>query len=115
MTGLTYAVLAAGLVLVYRATRVINFAYGEIGALGAGCPGEARARRRTGTSSSRSRSSSLRGRVGAAVELRVVRRLFEAPRLIVLVATIGVSQVMFFALAVLPGSTTSRGTHRRST
>ena len=34
-TGLTYAILAAGLVLVYRATKVINFAHGEIGAFGA--------------------------------------------------------------------------------
>jgi branched-subunit amino acid ABC-type transport system permease component len=33
--GLTYSLLAVGLVLVYRATGVINFAYGEIGALGA--------------------------------------------------------------------------------
>src|SRR5205823_8348281 len=35
LTGLAYAVLAVGLVLVYRATRVINFAHGEIGAFGA--------------------------------------------------------------------------------
>jgi len=35
LTGLTYAILAAGLVLIYRATRVINFAHGEIGAFGA--------------------------------------------------------------------------------
>ena len=36
--------LAVGLVLVYRATRVINFAHGEIGAFGAAVLGQARAR-----------------------------------------------------------------------
>ena len=35
LSGLTYAILAAGLVLIYRATKVINFAHGEIGAFGA--------------------------------------------------------------------------------
>src|SRR5688572_25808175 len=31
ITGLTYAVFAAGFVLVYRSTGVLNFAQGEIG------------------------------------------------------------------------------------
>ena len=34
ISGLTYAVLAAGFVLVYRSTGVLNFAQGEIGAFG---------------------------------------------------------------------------------
>ena len=34
VSGLTYAVLAAGFVLVYRSTGVLNFAQGEIGAFG---------------------------------------------------------------------------------
>ena len=33
--GLVYGVLAVGMVLIYRSSRVINFAYGEIGALAA--------------------------------------------------------------------------------
>ena len=33
ISGLLYALLAAGLVLVYRSTGVINFAYGQLGAL----------------------------------------------------------------------------------
>ena len=33
ITGLTYGVLGIGLTLVYRTTRVLNFAHGEIGAL----------------------------------------------------------------------------------
>src|SRR2546421_7285010 len=35
ITGLTYALLAVGLALVYRSSRVINFAHGETGALAA--------------------------------------------------------------------------------
>ena len=35
ITGMTYGILAVGLVLIYRSNRVINFAHGEIGAFGA--------------------------------------------------------------------------------
>src|SRR4051795_12301601 len=35
VTGLTYALLAVGLVLTYRSSRVLNFAHGEMGAIGA--------------------------------------------------------------------------------
>ena len=35
VAGLTYAVFAAGFVLIYRSTGVLNFAQGEIGAFGA--------------------------------------------------------------------------------
>lgn len=34
-TGLTYGLLAVGLVLVYRSSRFVNFAHGSIGAFGA--------------------------------------------------------------------------------
>src|ERR671925_340029 len=35
IVGLTYGLLAVGLVLGYRTNRVVNFAHGEIGAFGA--------------------------------------------------------------------------------
>ena len=35
ITGLTYGLLAVGLVLIYRTNRIINFAHGQIGAFGA--------------------------------------------------------------------------------
>jgi hypothetical protein len=35
ITGLTYALLAVGLVMIYKTSRVLNFAHGEMGALGA--------------------------------------------------------------------------------
>ena len=98
LTGLT----AMGLVLVYRASRVVNFAQAEFGGLaatvavvltqGTGLPLWA---------------GMLLGLVAALVtgflthEL-VVRRLFRAPRLILTVATIGVAQLVAAGEIFLP-------------
>src|SRR6266496_1326556 len=38
---MVYGILAVGLVLVYRSTRIINFAHGQIGAFGAALLGVA--------------------------------------------------------------------------
>jgi ABC-type branched-subunit amino acid transport system permease subunit/ABC-type branched-subunit amino acid transport system ATPase component len=101
ITGLIYALLAAGLVLVYRSTGIINFAYGEMGALCAavlaklvdeGWPfwptlGVVVA---------------LGAVLGGVVELVIVRRLRTSPRLVLLVATIGVGQLLYLAQLLLP-------------
>lgn len=102
ITGLTYGVLGLGLTLVYRSTRILNFAHGEIGALPAALipilvinadlpywlvlPG----------------ALLLAAALGGATELLVIRRLANAPRLILLVATIGVSQILLVINLVLP-------------
>ncbi|MBL7497363.1 ATP-binding cassette domain-containing protein [Frankia sp. CNm7] len=102
VTGLVIGLLAVGIVLVYRSTRVINFAVANMGLVGSvlfallvvrynvpywvGLP-----------------ISLLAGAVfGAVVELVVVRRLFTAPRVIVLVATIGVSQLALMIVTAYP-------------
>lgn len=103
MTGLSYAVLAAGLVLVYRATRVINFAHGEIGAFGAAVLAKLVLDHDWNFFLTLALVLVVGGLVGAVIELGVIRRLFHAPRLILLVATIGVAQLMFFAQMILPG------------
>src|SRR6266568_7841987 len=95
LTGLVYAVLGAGLVLVYRATRVINFAYGEIGAFGAAVLAKLVLDYHWNFFLALVAVLCVGGAIGAAIELTVVRRLFKAPRLILLVATIGVSQLLF--------------------
>ncbi|MBV9663625.1 MAG: hypothetical protein JOZ37_06635, partial [Actinobacteria bacterium] len=41
IVGMTYGLLAVGLVLVYRTNRIINFAHGEVGAFGAAVFGTA--------------------------------------------------------------------------
>ena len=95
MTGLAYAVLATGLVLVYRATRVINFAYGDIGAIGGGVLAKLVLDAGVPYWIAFPSVLLLGGLLGAAIELVVVRRLFNAPRLILLVATIGVAQLLY--------------------
>ena len=102
LTGLTYAVLAAGLVLVYRATRVINFAHGEIGAFGAAVLAKLVLDEHWNFFLALPLVLLIGGVVGAAVELGIVRRLFKAPRVVVMVATIGVSQLALVAQLLLP-------------
>lgn len=103
LTGLTYGVLGAGLVLVYRATRVINFAYGEVGALGAAVLAKLVLDRGWNFFLALAVVVVVGGAVSAAIELGVVRRLFNAPRLVLLVATIGAAQLVFVLQLLLPG------------
>lgn len=103
LSGLAYAVLAAGLVLVYRATKVINFAHGEIGAFGAAILAKLVLDLGWNWVLSFVLVLVIGGALGALIELTVIRRLFNASRLVILVATIGVAQLLFFAQAVLPG------------
>ena len=39
VTGITYGVMAVGLVLIFRISRVINIAHAEVGAFGGGAAG----------------------------------------------------------------------------
>jgi len=103
LTGLTYAILGAGLVLLYRATRVINFAHVEVGALGGALFAKVTIDYHWNFFVAFAAMLVFGGAVGAVVELTVIRRLFRAPRLILLVATIGVAQLLFYAQAILPG------------
>jgi ABC-type branched-subunit amino acid transport system ATPase component/branched-subunit amino acid ABC-type transport system permease component len=97
LSGLTYAILGAGMVLVFRATRVINFAYGEMGAFGAAVLPKLVLDYHWNFYLTFALMLVLGGAIGAAIELTVIRRLFTAPRLILLVATIGIAQLLFFA------------------
>ena len=101
-TGLTYAILAVGLVLIYRATKVINFAHGEIGALGAAVLAKLVLDWHWSFFLALAAVVALGAGLGAGIELAVVRRLFKAPRLILLVATIGVSQLVFVGRLLMP-------------
>jgi ABC-type branched-subunit amino acid transport system ATPase component/ABC-type branched-subunit amino acid transport system permease subunit len=97
ITGLTYAILAAGLVLVFRTSRVINFAHGELGALGGALFGKLVLDWHTNWGVALFVAVLFGAALGAAIELLVVRRLAEAPRLMLLVATIALAQLLFFA------------------
>ena len=102
VTGLTYGLLGIGLSLVYRTSRVINFAHGEIGALPAVVVPVLVINH--GWSYWLALPLALAGAaaLGATTERVVIRRLQRAPRLIVLVATIGVAQILLVANLLIP-------------
>ena len=92
--GFVYGLLAMSIVLIYRSTKVINFAVGNMGLVGAGLLVILRRQLRRPVLDRRWPSPwSSAPLYGALIELVVIRRLFKAPRVIVLVATIGVAQL----------------------
>ena len=102
VTGLVYALLAAGLVLIYRSTGIINFAFGELGALCAAILAKLVIDLHWNYAAALTVVVALGALLGAALELTVVRRLFRSSRLVLLVATIGASQVFFLIQLLLP-------------
>jgi ABC-type branched-subunit amino acid transport system permease subunit/ABC-type branched-subunit amino acid transport system ATPase component len=98
--GLNNGLLAMGLVLVYRTSRVVNFAHGQLGVVSAvllvklvhdlGFP----------YGPSLVFVLALAAVIGGTSEL-VLRRLFDRPRFLVMVATIGLSQLLFL-ITLLP-------------
>ena len=103
--GMTYGLLAVGLVLVYRTNRIINFAHGEIGAFGAALFGTAVLRWHIPYYLALPLAFAAAGGMAALAEVAVVRRLRNAPRLMSIVATLGVGQfLLFFSAAFNPTS-----------
>ena len=102
VTGLTYAAFAAGFVLIYRSTGVLNFAHGEVGAFGVALFVLLLAQYNLNWWLSFVLALAACAAIGMAIELIVIRRLFASPRLVVLIATIGVGQIVVFAKFSLP-------------
>jgi ABC-type branched-subunit amino acid transport system ATPase component/ABC-type branched-subunit amino acid transport system permease subunit len=115
VTGSTYSLTAIGLILVYRANRIINFALAEIGVFGAvlfenlirasGWPWAAAVVVGVATA----------GAAGLALELGLARRFFNSSRLVLSVATIGMAQLVAFGEYALnqafAGQPVSAGLH----
>ncbi len=101
MQGLVYALVAFGLLLIYRATGVINFAHGQIGAFGGYVM--ALLQIQYGIPYGLSLPIALVSGVilGVAAEL-TLRRLFTQPRLLLFVATLGLTQVIQLLQLRLP-------------
>jgi ABC-type branched-subunit amino acid transport system permease subunit len=98
--GLGYGLLALGLVLVYRTNRVLNFAQGQIGVIAAVFLVKLTADFKFDYWFALVLSVGLAAAAGAGSEL-LLRRLFTRPRVLVMVATIGLSYVLL-ALTALP-------------
>ena len=99
--GLT-ALIAFGIVLVYRANRIINLAQGDLGGLPASL--SVLLILDTGLPYFLGFGIGLAAAIllGAIVEFVFIRRFFKAPRLILTVVTIGVSQILAGAATALP-------------
>ena len=100
LTGLT----AIGLVLVYRANKIINFAQPELGVLAAILAYNLMAVTHMPWLIAAVLSIAVCGGMSAVMEFAVVRRLHRAPRLIATVATIGLAQLLAF-IAVFVSNT----------
>ncbi|MFZ9628068.1 MAG: ABC transporter permease subunit [Ilumatobacteraceae bacterium] len=100
--GLIYGLLGMGIVLVYRSTKVINFAVASMGLPGAVLLAFLSIQYGVPYPFALLLGLLAGAAFGAATELIVVRRLFTAPRVILLVATIGVSQVALGITIALP-------------
>ena len=103
--GLGVAVIAVGVVLVYRATRIINFAVGNMGVVGAAVLSLLVVQYHVPFWVGLAVALVLGLAFGAVVDLAIIRRLRKSPRVVVLVATIGVSQLALAIAIKIPTPT----------
>ena len=108
--GVANGLLAAGIVLIYMSNRSISLAQGELGAFAVALMFTLTNRAHFPYAAALACCLAATAALGALIELTVIRRLFSSPRLIVLIATIGVSQIITAARAGLPKPKTQGGT-----
>src|SRR5258708_1682185 len=102
ITGLTYSLLGMGIALVYRTSRVLNFAQGGMGALPALIIPILVINRHWNYWITLVMAVVGAAMVGALAEFLVIRRLHSASRLTVLVATIALAEVLYVAGVLIP-------------
>lgn len=112
--GLQAALLAIGLVLVYRASRFINFAQGQMGSIAAAVLAVLMFELDAPYWVALPVALGVGGLTGAGIERLLSWRLFEKSRLALLVATIGVAQLALLVilkgpLKVAPTRLTAKG------
>lgn len=99
--GLTYGLLAVGLVLVYRSSRFVNFAHGAIGVFGASMLGLLAGDWGLPYWGAFLLAMAIAAGLGGAIEWIVIRRLAGRPTMIGMIATLGLSQfILIFALII---------------
>ena len=94
IVGMTYGLLAVGLVLIYRSNRIVNFAHGQIGAFAAAFFGLMVNRWGIPYWVAFLPAVAIAAGVGAGTEAIVIRRLRKAPAIMSVVATLGVGQFL---------------------
>src|ERR1700674_1658548 len=101
IVGMTYGVLAVGLVLIFRTNRVINFAHASIGITGGAVLGVLVERWHVPYWVAFPAGLIVGAAVGGLSEIAVVRRLRNAPVLMSIVATLGLASVLDVASVVI--------------
>jgi ABC-type branched-subunit amino acid transport system ATPase component/ABC-type branched-subunit amino acid transport system permease subunit len=91
--GLAISVIAVGVILVYRASRIINFAVGNMGVIGATLLSLLVVQYHVPFGVALGVALVTGLVLGAVVDATVIRRLRKSPRVVVLVATIGIAQI----------------------
>ncbi len=105
--GLVYAALAAGFVLIYCSSGILNFAHAEVGAFCAALFVVLNVLYSIPWWFSFVLTISAGIAIAMLIELIFIRRLFESPRLVLLIATIGISQLLSVFKINLPQVTAS--------
>ncbi|MBB3043633.1 branched-chain amino acid ABC transporter permease/ATP-binding protein [Nocardioides soli] len=114
-TGLTYGLLAVGLVLVYRSSRFVNFAHGSIGAFGASVLALFVADWGLPYWASFVVAILIAALLSGLVEVVVVRRLEGRPSLVGMIATLGLSQLILVMSLVINSDGVSGFTYPKPT
>ena len=92
--GLVYGLLAVGLVVVYRGSRIINFAYGETGMLGAFAFSELWVDHHVALLLAVVAGIAVSAVIGAATEVVLIRPLRGEPPLTAMVGTLAVAALI---------------------
>lgn len=102
VTGSLYGLNALGLVLIWRANRVVNFAQAELGSVAAVVTIELVKMAGVPYFAAIAGGVVLALVSGALINVLVIRRFRNAPRLIVAVATIGLAQILLGLSILIP-------------
>lgn len=100
--GSLYALNAMGLVLVYRANKVVNFAQAEFGSVAAVIAIELVLQWNLNYFAAAAIGLGLAALTGAVVEATVLRRFRKASRLVLAVATIALAQLLAGVSIIIP-------------
>ena len=109
VTGLVYGLLAMGIVLIYRSTKVINFAVANMGVPSSALLALMVVNYGFPFWPALLMSVLVGILIGMTLELAIIRRLFSSPRVVILVATIGIAQLLAFIPLMYPDLDRSSG------
>ena len=102
VVGSLYGLVATGIILVYRANKVVNFSQAEFGSVAAVVAIELVIQSQVNYFVSVAVGLLLALALGAVIDVVVIRRFRKAPRLILAVVTIGLAQILNGIAIVIP-------------